>query len=101
MAQLVEPGEKPVCKISGGGIRGPVGAAKGPIRTHYLYGVTLDELARSLSMMPDSVDRPVVNRTGIAGTFDIHLEYTHATKTAWLAVRSAPRFSQPWRNSLA
>ena len=35
--------------------------------------MSLDDFAKSLSMF--SVDRPVVNHTGIAGTFDFHLEY--------------------------
>jgi uncharacterized protein (TIGR03435 family) len=37
------------------------------------YGMSLDEFAKTLIMY--GLDRPVVNKTGIAGTFDFHLEY--------------------------
>ena len=35
--------------------------------------MSLDEFAKTLTMY--GLDRPVVNKTGIAGTFDFHLEY--------------------------
>ena len=47
---------------------------KGPTsRTGDSYGMSLDEFAKTLTMY--GLDRPVVNKTGIAGTFDFHLEY--------------------------
>jgi uncharacterized protein (TIGR03435 family) len=39
------------------------------------YGVTMEELAgRALSMY---VDRPVIDKTGLTGRFDVHLEFLH------------------------
>lgn len=48
-------------------------------RTGYNYHIdvhaaTLDQMAGQLSHL-FAIDRPVVNRTGIAGMFDFHLEY--------------------------
>ena len=40
------------------------------------YGMSLDEFVKILPMC--GVDRPVINRTGIAGTFDFHLEFAAA-----------------------
>jgi uncharacterized protein (TIGR03435 family) len=61
------PGGKPWCKFSGG-------ARKGPNVTLETRGLSLDEFAKAL-IMGNSLDRPVINRTGITGTFDFHLEY--------------------------
>jgi uncharacterized protein (TIGR03435 family) len=36
--------------------------------------MSLDEFAKTLTMY--GLDRPVINRTWITGTFDLHLEYT-------------------------
>ena len=64
------PGEKPVCKTSGGGIRRP----KGPQISAEYHGLSLDEFAQALTMK--EIDgRPVVNKTGIAGTFDFEFSY--------------------------
>ena len=40
-----------------------------------LHAASLDQMAAQLSHLT-SIDRPVVNRTGIAGIFDFHFEYT-------------------------
>jgi uncharacterized protein (TIGR03435 family) len=37
-----------------------------------IYGISMEQFAKLLG---PSLDRPVVNKTGIAGLFEIHLEY--------------------------
>jgi len=46
------------------------------VRTADSYGMSLDQFAKTLAMY--GVDQPVVNRTGIAGIFDFHLEFAAA-----------------------
>ena len=59
------PGSKEYCEriISGGG-RSPFVEAK---------GATLDEFSKTLRIL---VDRPVIDKTGITGRFDIHVEFS-------------------------
>jgi uncharacterized protein (TIGR03435 family) len=59
-----EPGQKPFC-------RGMFGQ-KLPNLTWDVQGMTLDDIARGLGTR---VDRPVINRTGIAGRFTFRLEF--------------------------
>jgi uncharacterized protein (TIGR03435 family) len=47
------------------------GGRKGNLQFYELPGNSLDSLAEVLSL-----DRPVINKTGIAGLFDLYLEYT-------------------------
>jgi uncharacterized protein (TIGR03435 family) len=47
-------------------------------------GLTLDALARQLGI---ALDRPIVNRTGIVGQFNLHLEFA--------ADQTTPRFFRP------
>ena len=49
---------------------GHIGAPKGSNLVEEFYGVTLAQFSRSLSL-----DRPVIDKTGISGRFDIHLEF--------------------------
>jgi uncharacterized protein (TIGR03435 family) len=52
----------------------PREADDGRNRTLNVFGITLTEFAgRALA---GNLDRPVVDKTGLAGRFDIHLEYT-------------------------
>lgn len=44
-------------------------------------GSTLTEFAKSLNLV---VDRPVIDKTGITGRFDIHLEFAHDEATPGL-----------------
>jgi uncharacterized protein (TIGR03435 family) len=48
-----------------------MGARKGPIMVMDIYGITLDVFARI--MHPGG--RQVIDRTGLTGTFDIHMEH--------------------------
>jgi len=48
-----------------------------PNRTWDLRGTTLDLFAKTL--LSTAVDRPVLNQTGLAGLFDIHLEFAAET----------------------
>jgi uncharacterized protein (TIGR03435 family) len=57
---LAPPGERPIC-----GGRSGVGFISAG-------GVTMDELARSLSPM---VERPIVDRTGLTGGFDLDMKW--------------------------
>jgi uncharacterized protein (TIGR03435 family) len=47
---------------------------RGAVRTADAQGITV--AAFSMRLFRDMPDRPVVNRTGIAGLFDIHLEFS-------------------------
>jgi len=71
--RMAEPYDKPICKITGGGIRRP----KGPEIMGEYHGLTLDEFAQALTMK-EKDGLPVINKTGIAGTFDF--EFTYARK---------------------
>jgi uncharacterized protein (TIGR03435 family) len=39
-----------------------------------MHGATMADLANLCKFFSDSLDRGVIDKTGIAGTFDIHLE---------------------------
>jgi uncharacterized protein (TIGR03435 family) len=60
-----QPDEKPVCGVGGFGRRGSLAFADIP-------AVSLDEFAKRLG---GRLDRPVIDRTGITGLFDFHLEF--------------------------
>jgi uncharacterized protein (TIGR03435 family) len=66
-----DPSGKPRCRsyqvLRGKGLDG---------RTADWYGMSLDEFVKILPMC--GVDRPVINQTGVAGTFDFHLEFAAA-----------------------
>jgi uncharacterized protein (TIGR03435 family) len=75
-----EPGQKPFCGSIGIGTFGVDG-----------HAMDLDAFARILDRI---LDRPVVNKTGIAGKFDFHLEFTADGDTPRIGVRD-PRPSDP------
>jgi uncharacterized protein (TIGR03435 family) len=65
LAQSPKPaGGKPWCLI-------PTTLSRGPITVFDVQGITLDAFAKILH--PNR--RPVINRTGLTGAFDIHLEW--------------------------
>ena len=51
---------------------GALGTPKGPNMALDIQGMSLDDFSKTLSL---GLDRPVVNKTGITGMFDFHLEY--------------------------
>lgn len=60
------PGGKPWCNVT-------YPSRKGPLATLDAYGMTLDTFAKF--MHPGG--RPVINRTGLTETFDIHMEWQY------------------------
>jgi uncharacterized protein (TIGR03435 family) len=46
-------------------------------------GMTVAEFAARV--FRDTLDRPVIDRTSIAGLFDIHLEFSDLEHSAWLS----------------
>jgi uncharacterized protein (TIGR03435 family) len=52
---------------------GRVTTKKGPNITFDGYGVTIVEFANRI--LKDTLDRPVLDRTGLSGRFDIHFEF--------------------------
>lgn len=63
-----------VCGLGGGRL------GKGGLMIEDWYGVTMAEfVGKALS---NEVDRPVVDRTELAGRFDVHLEFVHAIAEA-------------------
>ena len=65
MTAIGEQDPQTRCRVSVGG-KGDTMTLSGP-------GLTLDDLAKMLYLI---VDRPVVNRTGVPGRFDIRVEFT-------------------------
>jgi uncharacterized protein (TIGR03435 family) len=47
------------------------------IMTFQAQGISVDQFSRMLSL-----DRPVINKTGISGLFDFHVEYANPTLSA-------------------
>jgi bla regulator protein blaR1 len=86
-----EPGQRPL-PICGLAMR----RRSGPNVTWEVRGATLDDLARALG---SDLDRIVINKTGIAGKFDLQMEFTPDETTAGLnSLRVAggePAFPQP------
>jgi uncharacterized protein (TIGR03435 family) len=70
---------------------GNITTAPGPFGSWKITGVnvTIDYLARSISYW-QGIDRAVVDRTGLTGTFDVRLEYTPQIAGAQAADPSAP-----------
>jgi len=64
------PGEKPLCTLGVG--------TNGPNLTLNAGGATLTQLAGTLSA---NLDRPVIDKTGITGAFNIHLEFARDEST--------------------
>ncbi|HEX6464368.1 MAG TPA: TIGR03435 family protein, partial [Vicinamibacterales bacterium] len=64
---MIRRGEKPPCGI------GVMGSERGSTETLALNGQTMDGVAGWLSA---TLDRHVLNKTGIEGKFIIYLEYT-------------------------
>jgi len=86
------PGERPV-PICGLALR----KRNGTSVAWELHGATLDDLARALG---NDLDRIVINKSGIAGKYDFHLEFSPDETTAGLnALRAGPigdrAFPQP------
>ena len=51
------------------------------VMTMEVKGVTLEQYAQRLS---GQTDRPVIDKTGIAGLYNFHLEFTPDESTPWL-----------------
>jgi len=65
------PGGKPWCLV-------PTNGSKGPLMVFDVHGMTLDTFSNLLR--PDG--RPVINRTGLSGAYDIHLEWESDAPTS-------------------
>ncbi|HVW10199.1 MAG TPA: TIGR03435 family protein [Bryobacteraceae bacterium] len=59
--------EKPLCTVTRGG--------RGWIRNFDFRGITIATLVQQLNQNTGDLPVPVVDRTGIEGRFDVHLEY--------------------------
>jgi uncharacterized protein (TIGR03435 family) len=72
------PGQKYCGGVNADGTRwvGALTAGKGPNVTIDARAMTIDDFLRF--SLHDRLDRPVLNRTGLAGRFDFHLEYSPA-----------------------
>ncbi len=79
------PHPEDVCKVMVGRTKGANLALEGP-------GMKLGDFAKMLYFV---VDRPVIDRTGIAGRFDIHLEYAPEEAAPAFAIGGAPPDSRP------
>ena len=66
-----------------GGTIGLRKAPTGPVKADY-HAITLDDFAKALDR---AMDRRIVNKTGIAGRFDIRLKYTPDETTPVIARR--------------
>jgi uncharacterized protein (TIGR03435 family) len=66
-----KPGEPMPRYCGAGGQR----TSKGSRSAEDWYGVTMSELAGR--MLPGKVDLPVVDKTGLAERFDVHIEFVH------------------------
>ena len=64
----IKPGDPMPKYCGGGGMR-----TNGAIWTADWYGVTMAEFAGR--MLENDVDRPIIDRTGLTGRFDVHLEF--------------------------
>ncbi len=66
--------------------------------------VTMDEVASALDLPAmTQLDRPIVNRTGLTGTYDFHLEWTSKNlPTAMMthAIQDAPSFPEALKDQL-
>jgi len=60
-----EPGQKPFCGNGGFGRKGSLVVAEIP-------AISIDEFSKRLSFR---LDRPVIDKTGVKGLFDFHLEF--------------------------
>jgi uncharacterized protein (TIGR03435 family) len=72
------PGQKPPVFCAVRMLLSPVRG--GPVKWQ-VHGASLDDLATALGI---DLDRIVINRTGIAGKFDFHMEFTPDESTAGL-----------------
>jgi uncharacterized protein (TIGR03435 family) len=70
------PGEPALRYCGGGGGR----TNKGSLFAEDWYGVTMSELAGR--MLSGDVDLPVLDQTGLAGRFDVHIEFVRDDHTA-------------------
>jgi len=69
-----EPGQKPICGNGGFGRRGNLVVAEIP-------GISIDEFSKRLTFR---LDRPVIDKTGVTGLFDFHLEFAPDMSTPQL-----------------
>jgi uncharacterized protein (TIGR03435 family) len=82
----IKPGGPKYCGILGGGGR------DGANTTLDWYGMTMAEFAgRGLTM----VDRPVIDKTGLTGQYDIHLEFALVDPYAAVRPGAAGRLEPP------
>jgi uncharacterized protein (TIGR03435 family) len=87
-----EPGITPADLIAGlaktcGSITSRRPEGPGDPATVEFHGMSMDEIAQHLSR---PLDRPVVNKTGIAGMFDVHLEFAPDQATPGFLAAGAP-----------
>jgi uncharacterized protein (TIGR03435 family) len=72
-----QPDTKPICVMRGLRFNGTNAAWE-------VHGSSLDEFSKALGA---DLDRPVINKTGIAGVFDFHLEFAPDETTSGLPQR--------------
>jgi len=69
------------------------GRANGKVVVDDAYGMTMAELANRF--LTNRLDRPVIDRTGISGLFDAHLEFARQTSPVVSSDASEPSDSAP------
>ncbi len=80
------PGTRPA-----NGCRQVIGGS-GPVREMTAQGVTIDQFRKLLFLI---MDRPVIDKTGISGLYDFHLEFGMTEATPMLSTEGRPVFGAP------